>query len=292
MTPAGRDGSVDADGVGRLVDRLASAGVGSIGLLGSTGTYAYLDRTERRRAVAAAVEANGGRVPLIVGVGALRTSWAIEFARDAERAGADGLLLAPMSYQPLTEGEVLGLYRDVAGSTGVPLCIYNNPTTTNFRFSGDLIAELSAVPGIAAVKMPLPQDSDYAGELARLRTATPGTFLIGYSGDWGAAASLLAGGDAWYSVVAGLLPDQALRLTRAAMAGRHDEAAELDAAFQPLWQLFRTHGSLRVVYAAADLLGLPAGEPPLPLRRAGPEHERTLIEALEAVQVIRADPVS
>ncbi|QQV79387.1 dihydrodipicolinate synthase family protein (plasmid) [Sphingomonas aliaeris] len=269
LTPANTDGVVDTAALGLLIDRLVTAGVDSIGLLGSTGIYAYLDRHQRKRAVAAAVEAASGHVPLIVGVGALRTSWAIDLARDAERAGASGLLLAPVSYASLTDGEAAAHYRAVAGTTALPLCVYNNPGTTNFTFSDALIAELAAVPGIAAIKMPLPADDGYAGELARLRATTPETFAIGYSGDWGAAPSLLAGGDAWYSVVAGLLPEPALRLTRAAQDGVFDEAAAINAAFAPLWSLFKAHGSLRLMYAIADLLSLQIGDPPLPIMRVG-----------------------
>ena len=90
LTPADAEGVVDTAALGVLLDRLCGAKVASIGVLGSTGGYAYLDRIERQRAVDAAVECVAGRVPLIVGVGALRTSWAQELARDAERAGADG----------------------------------------------------------------------------------------------------------------------------------------------------------------------------------------------------------
>ena len=183
LTPADPEGVVDTTALGGLVERLVTAGVDSIGLLGSTGIYAYLDRTQRARTVAAAVEAANGRVPLIVGVGALRTSWAIDLACDAERAGASGLLLAPVSYAALTVGEAAAHYRAVASATALPLCVYNNPGTTNFTFSDALIAELAAAPGIAAIKMPLPADDDYAGELARLRGTTLKTFAIGYSGD-------------------------------------------------------------------------------------------------------------
>lgn len=102
LTPASLDGVVDTARLGLLLDRICGAGVGSIGLLGSTGAYAYLDRPQRQRAVEAAVEAVAGRAGLFVGVGALRTDWAEELAKGAERARADGLLLAPMSYTPLT----------------------------------------------------------------------------------------------------------------------------------------------------------------------------------------------
>lgn len=268
LTPADAEGVVDTDALGLLVDRLATAGVDSIGLLGSTGNYAYLDRAQRARAVAAGIEAAAKRVPVIVGVGALRTSWATELAMDAERAGADGLLLAPVSYIAVSPAEAAAHYRAVASATALPLCVYNNPGTTGFTFLDTLIAELATVPSIAAIKMPPPADGDYAAELDRLRASMPKTFAIGYSGDWGAAPSLLEGGAAWYSVIAGLLPEQALQLTRAAQAGRRDEAEAIDTAFAPLWALFKAHGSLRLMYAIADRLELPVGDPPLPLARA------------------------
>ncbi len=269
LTPTNAEGIVDVDALAILVDRLATAGVDSIGLLGSTGIYAYLDRSERKRALAAGLEAAAGRVPIIVGVGALRTSWSQELARDAECAGAAGLLLAPMSYTPLTQDEAAQHYLAVSSATELPLCIYNNPGTTGFRFTAELIGRLAGTPRIAAIKMPLPADGDFTGELTALRQHTLGTFRIGYSGDWGAASSLLAGGAAWYSVVAGLLPDIALRLTRAAQAGQKGDTRHLNTALTPLWELFQTYGSLRIMYAIADQLSLKVGDPPLPLQRVG-----------------------
>ncbi len=285
LTPADADGVVDTAALGVLVDRLAVADVDSIGLLGSTGIYAYLDRAQRARAIAAAVEAVAGRVPVVVGVGALRTNWAVSLACDAERAGADALLLAPMSYAALTRDEVTAHYRAVAGSTALPLCVYNNPDTTNFTFLDTLIGELASMSGIAAIKMPLPVNGDYAAELSRLRALTPDTFAIGYSGDWGAAASLLAGGDAWYSVVAGLLPGPALRLTRAAQLGRQSEVEALNDAFEPLWTLFRMHGSLRIMYAIAYRLSLPVGNPPLPLMQIDSKVVAAVDSALDQLQI-------
>lgn len=267
LTPADSDGIVDTDALGLLVDRLARAGVDSISVLGSTGTYAYLDRDQRNRAVAAAVEAASGRRPVVAGVGALRTSWSRELAVAAERAGASGLLLAPMSYTPLIEREVGAHFRSVAAATGLPLCVYNNPGTTNFRFTHALIAELAAVPGIAAVKMPPLGDAAYADEIAALRSQTPTDFRIGYSGDWCAASALLAGADGWHSVIAGILPEPALRLTRAAQAGDLPEVARIEAAFAPLWSLFKRHGSLRLIYEIANEKGIAVGEPPQPLQR-------------------------
>lgn len=195
-----------------------ASGADSIGLLGSTGGYAYLPPETRKRALRAAVECVAGRTPLIVGVGALTTDVAVDLARDARHADADGLLLAPMSYQPLTDEEVFRHFEAVAAAGELPLCIYNNPGTTKFTLSPELIARLAELPNVNAVKMPLPENGDYAGEMQRLRGMTPEGFVIGYSGDWGAKDALLAGGDCWYSVVVGLLPELALALARAAQA--------------------------------------------------------------------------
>lgn len=265
-TPANEEGVVDTRALGVLVDRLANAGVDSVSVLGSTGTYAYLDRDQRNRAVAAAVEAAAGRVPIVAGVGALRTSWSRELAVAAEGAGAAGLLLAPMSYAKLSDREVVDHFKAVAGATDLPICIYNNPGTTNFEFSYELIVELSEVPGIAAVKMPPRDDEGYAIEIHRLRERGGDGLKIGYSGDWCAAPAFLAGADAWHSVVAGILPEPAVRLTRAAMAGDADETTRLQALCAPMWTLFEKHGSLRTVYGIAEILGLDVGKAPLPVQ--------------------------
>ncbi len=93
-------------------------------------------------------------MPLLVGVGALRTDHAEQLARDAEEAGADALLLAPVSYIPLTQEEVYRHFTAVAAATGLPLVIYNNPTATKFTFGIKLIEKLAEVPTIARSKCP------------------------------------------------------------------------------------------------------------------------------------------
>lgn len=265
LTPTDDEGHLNPELLEQFLERIMAAGADSIGLLGSTGGYAYLEPDERKRTLRTAVDYVTGQTPVIVGVGALRTGEAEDLARDARQAGADGLLLAPMSYQPLTEEEVFRHFEAVAAAGDLPLCIYNNPGTTKFTFSLELIARLAEIPNIIAVKMPLPADGDYTGELLRLRAVTPDGFAIGYSGDWGARDALLAGGACWYSVVAGLLPGPALALTRAAQAGDTAEAELIDRAFLPLWGLFREFGSFRVMFVLAGLLGMGRVTPPRPI---------------------------
>lgn len=147
ITPADAAGRVDAGALGALLRPLVEAGVGSIGLLGSTGTYPFLAREERRRAVETAFDVVGDRVPLLVGVGALRTDAAVHLAQDAKGAGAQAGLLAAMSYTPLTEDEVFTHCETVAREGGLPLHLYDNPGTTHFRFTPSLVGRLAQVPG-------------------------------------------------------------------------------------------------------------------------------------------------
>ena len=264
ITPTDADGRVDLDGLRRLVAPLAEAGVDSIGLLGSTGTYAYLSRAERRRALDATLDEVGGRVPVLVGVGALRTDEAVRLAEDARAAGAAAGLLAPVSYTPLGPDEVFAHFEAVAGA-GLPLCIYDNPGTTHFAFTPDLVGRLSRLPGVVAVKSPAPPADGIAAHLAALRAAVRDDFPLGYSVDWHAAEALIAGAEAWYSVAAGLFPRECLAIVRAAQAGHPDEARRLDARMNPLWELFRAFSSLRVCYAVAAARGSCTAEPPRPI---------------------------
>ncbi|MDV2986418.1 UNVERIFIED_CONTAM: dihydrodipicolinate synthase family protein [Methylobacteriaceae bacterium AG10] len=265
ITPASSDGQVDTAALRALIAPLAAAGVDSIGLLGSTGTYAYLSRAERRRALDAALDAAGGRVPVIVGIGALRTDEAVALAQDARAAGAAAGLLAAVSYTPLTDEEVFEHFCAVATGSGLPICIYDNPGTTHFRFTPSLVGRLAQIPGIRALKSPAPDPDTVAGHLDALRRAVPAEFRLGTSGDWNAAEALLAGGEAWYSVAAGLFPEACLAILRAAQAGEAARVRGLNARMGPLWDLFREFSSLRVMYAAAGHLGLCRADPPRPI---------------------------
>lgn len=240
-----------------LIDRLREADVDSITALGSTGSYMYLDRDERRRAARLTVE-HAGHVPVIVGVGALRSSLVQAQADDAQEAGARALMLAPVSYQALTELEVYTLFETITANISVPVVLYDNPATTHVTFTDDLYAGIASLPHVASIKIPpLPTGGGAAADrVAAIRGRIPATVSIGISGDASAASGLLAGCDVWYSVIAGTLPTTARSLTRAAHSGDTDAALTQFARLQPLWDLFAQHGSYRVIAAVAEHLGL------------------------------------
>ncbi|PPH38506.1 dihydrodipicolinate synthase family protein [Rathayibacter rathayi] len=268
LTPLTRD-SVDEPSFAALIERLARAEVDSIGALGSTGSAPYLDRGERRRAAEIAVR-SAGPVPVVVGIGALRTSQVLALAEDAQNAGASAVLLAPLSYQPLTDEEVFGLYEDVTAQLSVPLVVYDNPRTTRVTFTDDLYAAVAKLPHVASIKIPgVPAGREAAIERVRaIRHLLPEGVGVGVSGDAAAARGLLGGCDAWYSVLGGVFPRTALTIVRAVRSGDSAAANAESARLLPLWDLFAEYGgSYRVVAAMAEQLGLaPTDCLPRPIR--------------------------
>jgi len=285
ITPASEQGVVDVVALEKVLLRLKQAKVNSVGLLGSTGLYAFLRREEKRRAIEAAVNCLQGEIPIIVSAGALRTDDAIQLAEDAQAAGADGILLAPVSYTPLTEEEVFQHYAAVAQSTSLPICIYNNPGTTHFTFTPTLLARLGTLPTVKALKQPSSDKTD-KDLVADLRGRFADDFALGFSVDWHAPEALYAGGDLWFSVLGGLLPKQAMALTEAALRKDGEQLAQLNAELQPMWTLFKTLTSLRVMYSAAEILGICQPVLPRPLLPLRPEDYKKVEMVLRDLQLV------
>ena len=285
LTPMDEQGIHEHE-VARVVERLAQAKVDSIGVLGSTGSYAYLSVEERARVAKLSVESAAG-VPVVVGIGALRTRDVLTNAERAQQAGASGLLLAPVSYQKLTDDDVFNLFSTVSRAISVPLCVYDNPGTTHFTFSDELHGRFAELPQVRSIKIP-PVSTDLEdakARVVRLRALIPSDVTIGISGDPAAATGLLAGCEAWYSVIGGLYPELALTLARAAQAGDAEQAQARSDALAPLWALYNEYGgSLRVAATIAELTGR-ASAPclPQPLNTLQGEARQKVAAVVEAL---------
>jgi len=271
----------------RLLSRLTEAKVDSLGVLGSTGSYAYLTRTQRRRIATLAVE-HADSIPVMICVGAVCTDEVLALTEDAQQAGAAALLLPPLGYQALKEEEVFALYEIVTRHASVPICVYDNPGTTHFTFSDALLDRIAQLPGVGSVKIPgVPAEQSAANDrLAQLRNTLPASVSIGVSGDAYAGNGLIAGCDGWYSVCGGLFPRVAKAMIEAAAAGDYASVRAQSDRLEPLWALFRQHGgSFRVISASAGLLGLTERDclprPLLPLSAADCREIADVLAALD-----------
>lgn len=275
LTPMADD-RIDEAAYASLIARIGGSGVSTVTALGSTGSYAYLSRAERAAAIAIAVE-NAGGTPVLAGIGATRTRHVIEHADDAASAGAAALLLAPVSYQPLSDEEVFGLFRDVSASSELPIIVYDNPRTTGYAFTPEMYARVAELPHVASLKVPGRPAADAEDLLRRIRSLVPGHVSVNFSADPFVSGCRKAGYDGWYSVLAGTLPELALAAWRSGD----------DAALRPLWDLYAdAGGGLRVMAGIAELNGWAARNClPRPLRGlTDPQRSRlaTILEGLGA----------
>lgn len=285
LTPLNATG-IDEPALEAIVSGLREAKVDSIGALGSTGAYAYLDRAERARTIELTLE-SAGDIPVLAGVGALRTRDVLHHVEDAQTLGVAAVLLAPMSYQPLRDEEVLGLFEDVTAQLSVPLVVYDNPTTTRVVFSDELHAQIASLPNVASIKIP-PVSSDPHEAHARvtgLRSKLPEHISLGISGDMVAAEGLIAGCDLWYSAIAGVLPQPCMALTRAALSGDMELARTISTQLDPLFEIMSRFGSFRVASAVAQELELVSeGSLPAPVQ---PLNAAARVEVRNALALLK-----
>lgn len=272
-----------------LVDNAVTAGATAVGVLGSTGGFAYLPRSARKRVVRTAVEVADGRVPVIAGVGAVTLAEVAVNVEEAEEAGADALLLAPVSYQPLTDDEVAGLYRDVASRANVGIWVYNNPATTRYRFGADELAALGRMNGVVGFKDRAATASEARERRRRVQEALPprtGRRLQhGFSGDGMGAQVLLDGAATWHSSIAGVIPEAPAAIARAVGAGQAAEARRLQRQLTSIAVLAAQYGGIRVAQALGDLAGLDMGALPRPLQQLPADARSILRMALRSIDV-------
>ena len=151
-SPLRHDGSVDGDGVRRLIEHVIGGGVHGVLALGSTGETASLDEPARRALLAGVVEAVNGRVPVLCGVAQSQLSTVVAEIQAAAAAGADGVLVAPPFYYPTDQAGVAAFYRAVAERSSVPVLVYNIPQFTKVSVDPATVALLAREGAIRGIK--------------------------------------------------------------------------------------------------------------------------------------------
>lgn len=152
ITPFTENETVDISLFKEQVEQLIINNADAIAPLGSTGVLPYLDRTEKQLIVKATIEQVAGRVPVLVGVSNLTTKETIEDAIYAESAGAQAVMIIPMSYWKLTDDEIYDHYKKVADQINIPIMAYNNPATGGVDMSPQLLKRLLGIPNVTMIK--------------------------------------------------------------------------------------------------------------------------------------------
>lgn len=285
LTPF-HNGELDEPNFTSLLSSLERSTFDSVAVLGLTGPYMYLTDYQRdvvaHHATSAVVDK-----PLVVGVSDVSTAKVLRHIRVAEEIDATGILVAPVSYQPLTPDEVCYHYQAICESTELPVIVYDNPGLTHFVFGIDLYGRIASLPQVASLKIPASAVSGENPEktISRMKSIIPEDVSIGISGDGAGALGMAAGCDAWYSALAGTFPTVVEKIIDPWRAGDSEGMLSVSAQYQRLWKLFeKCGGSLRVIAALAEELGLVKREclpaPLLPLSVRYQDEVRKLAQEL------------
>lgn len=280
VTPTKDDGeTLDEDRLREHLDYLIECGVRGMAVIGSTGAIGSFTDDERRRITRIAVEHVKGRVPVIVGTGALTTAEAVRLSKYAEDTGVDGVLVVPITYWPLTDNEIYEHYRAIATAVSLPVVVYNNPWTTGTDIKPPVLARLAEIENIRYVK----ESSGDVTRVTAITRLTKGTMTIFNGWEPSAFETFMAGADGWFAGMTNVIPRECVELFDLAVEKRDVLGArELFRRIYPLCEFVAEKSHVRVGHTALDLMGRPVGPPRRPLRMLGPEDrnrlERILLE--------------
>ncbi|MEU9287501.1 4-hydroxy-tetrahydrodipicolinate synthase [Streptomyces sp. NPDC048275] len=277
ITPFTEEGALDLDGAQRLADRLVSEGCDGLVLSGTTGESPTTTDAEKSALVRAVREAVGDRTRIVAGVGTADTRHTVELALEAEKAGADGLLVVTPYYSRPPQDAVEAHFREIANACGLPLALYDIPGRTGTRIEPETMIRLAEHPRIVAVK-------DCSYDFLGTQKVLSRTDLAYYAGCDEHILALYAVGAAGYvSTVANVVPAQLRAILDAFEAGDTPVSARLQQRATPLIELMMSAGLPGTVTAKGLLaeLGLPAGPVRAPLRPAGREAVDELRAAYE-----------
>ena len=250
-TQFAEDLTIDLAESQRVVDDLIRDGVNGIVAMGTCGENNSLAADEKRTLLKALVSTIGGRVPLIVGVSELSTAAAQTWATDAERLGADGLMLLPaLVYVPKPE-ELVAHFRAVAGVTRLPIMLYNNPTAYRVNIGLDVLEALRDVKNITAVK----ESAADTRRFTDLHNAFGDRFTLLAGLDDVAFEGLLLGAKGWVSGLTSAFPRESVALYRALEARDLETALTLYRWFMPLLHLDAEHDLVQSIKLAEQIMG-------------------------------------
>lgn len=276
VTPFTASGALDPAAAAAHATALVRDGCDGLVLNGTTGESPTTTDAEKTALVRAVREAVGDGVPVLAGVGSADTRHTVELAREAEKAGADGLLVVTPYYSRPPQEAVRAHFLRVAEATGLPLMLYDIPGRTGTRIEPETLLRLAEHPRVVAVK-------DCAYDMLGTTRVLSRTGLAYYSGCEELNLPLYAVGGAGYvSTVANVAPRQVRAPLDAFDAGRTGEAARLNARGARLTELMMASGLPGTVTAKALLDLGPIREPLRPASREAAEELRRALGDLLA----------
>ncbi|MBB6330199.1 4-hydroxy-tetrahydrodipicolinate synthase [Chryseobacterium sediminis] len=262
-----------------LVERLVTSGSHGIAPLGSTGVMPYLSDEEKEEVTEATLQQVNRRIPTLVGVSNLTTDKTIHHAQFAEKAGADAVMIIPMSYWKLTDDEIVTHYDAVARKISIPIMAYNNPATSGVDMSPALLKRLLEIPNVTMIK-------ESTGDIQRMHFLRRelGEDVAFYNGSNPLAlAAFSAGARGWCTAAPNLIPELTISLYNAIEEGNLEKAKAIFYQQFDLLKFIVNKGLPRAVKSGLTILGEDGGNlrsPLKPLQEKETEELKNIMKTL------------
>lgn len=277
ITPFHADGSVHYEKLRELAQWHIANGTDAILALGTTGESSTMTHEEDNEALRAVIDAVGGRVPVIAGTGSNCTQTMLEKSLQAQRLGADGLLLISPYYNKANAEGMVRHFTTVADAVQIPCLLYNVPGRTGCSISPQVVERLAAHPNIAGIKE-ASGDLSYAMKIAHCI----GPDFALWSGNDDITLPLLAiGGSGVISVWANVMPKACHDMVTDFLAGRREQALAAAVKYLDLMNGLFMEVNPIPVKTALNLMGWDVGPFRLPLCEMSGEHQAALRRLME-----------
>jgi 4-hydroxy-tetrahydrodipicolinate synthase len=254
-------GTVDDEGLRRLVEFQISNGTDVLCPCGTTGESATLSLEEHERVIQITIQAAAGRVPVMAGTGSNNTEEAIRLSRHAKKAGATGcLLITPYYNRPTQEGLYLH-FAKVAGAVEIPIVLYNVPGRTGVNMLPETIERLAKIPAIVGIK----EASGSLEQVSQIINRCGEDFAVISGDDANTLPMMAVGGVGSISVTANIAPALCASMIRAVQAGDWPEARRIHHRLLPLHNAMFLQTNPIPVKTAIGMMGIVSGEVRLPL---------------------------
>jgi len=261
VTPFHADGSVNFPKLEELVEWQIANGTDAIVACGTTGEASTLDNDEHLAVIGHVVKTAAGRVPVIAGTGSNDTAFGVWLSQEAEKLGADALLVVTPYYNKPTQKGLIVNFTAIADAVSIPVILYSVPGRTGVNIEPATVAELAKHPNIQGIK----EASGNISQVAEIARLIPEGFSL-YSGNDDMVVPLMAlGGQGVISVLANIMPVETHRMAAAFLEGNLQEARRLQLELKPLIDALFCESNPIPVKTALNLMGKEAGPLRLPL---------------------------
>jgi len=277
ITPFTADRSVDIEGLKRLTNHLIAGGVDYLVVLGTTGESVVLDADEKSLVLETVLEVNQGRLPVVLGVGGNDTAKVCREASACASKGIQGLLSVSPYYNKPSQAGIYEHYKSLAGSTDIPIILYNVPGRTSSNMLPETTLRLAHdFPGICAIK----EASGNIEQVMRIIDGKPNDFLV-ISGDDALTLPMLAcGADGVISVVANAFPEQFSKVIANGRGKDLDTARKFHYQLLEITNLLFAEGNPAGIKEVAQILGICDNYLRLPLVNVSPTTSAKMKEVI------------